>query len=149
MPINNRYCLGDKNIKAPDVNAAFASPDADPAATPIAAPFNPGGYCRDVYYPASRHEASTALMDQLDRVGKVNSKQKTSADFPSSRFGSVGVIVSYQAYTSDPNSGIWLGVMINNKDGNCPANINGRKFVYPETSTDTVYCEVRLPEAPF
>ncbi|RYF28198.1 MAG: type II secretion system protein [Chloroflexi bacterium] len=146
MPINNRYCLGDKNIKAADVNAAFSAPDADPNATPISAPFNDGGYCRDVYYPSSRHEASPALMTELDKVGRVNSKQKTSADFPTSRFGSIGVIVSYQAYTSDPESGIWLGVMLNDKGGNCPADINGRKYDY---DSDTVYCEIRLPEAPF
>ncbi len=146
MPINDRYCLGNKNIKGPDINAQF-TPTSDPAASQVAPPFTDGGYCRDIYYAASRHEYSATLDTELSKVGKVNPKQKTMADLPVSQFGSAGVVVSYQSYTSDPQSGIWIGVTINDKAGNCPADINDRKYDYPES--DAVFCEVRLPEARF
>lgn len=146
MPIGNRYCLGDTNIKGAEINAQF-TPSSDPAASQVSPPFNPGGYCRDIYYSASRHEYSATLDAELSKVGKVSSTQKTMADLPVSQFGAMGVIVSYQAYTSNPQSGIWLGVMLNSPQGQCPSNINGRVYDYPES--DAVYCEVRLPEAPF
>lgn len=146
MPINNRYCLGNKNIKGPEINAQF-TPTSDPLAAQVPTPFNDGGYCRDLYYAASRHEYSSTLDDELSKIGKVNSKQKTMADLPASQFGSAGVVVSYQNYTSDPQSGIWLGVTINNSAGDCPVDINDRKYDYWES--DAVFCEVRLPEAPF
>lgn len=146
MPINNRYCLGDKNITGAEINAQF-TPTSDPAASQVSAPFNPGGYCRDIYYSASRHEYSSTLDTELSKVGKLNSRQKTMADLPASQFGAMGVIVSYQNYTSDPQSGIWLGVMLNSKSGQCPSDISGRVYDYPES--DAVYCEIKLPEAPF
>lgn len=146
MPIGNRYCLGTDNAQAGEINPAISA-SGDSAATPIPTPFNPGGYCRDLFYSLSRHEASTTLTDELSTIGKVPSRKKTRADIPDQRMASMGVIVSYQAYTSDPQSGIWLGVILNNPSGNCPSSINGRKYDYP--TSDAVYCEIRLPEAPF
>lgn len=146
MPINNRYCLGTGNFQASEINAIVATV-GNPAATPVSAPFNSGGYCRDLLDSVSRHEANSTLNNMLAAYGTVPSRQKTRSDLPDLNFASAGVIVSYQNYTSDPQSGIWLGVILNSPSGTCPSNINDRKYDYPES--DAVYCEIRLPEAPF
>ncbi|RYX79471.1 prepilin-type N-terminal cleavage/methylation domain-containing protein [bacterium] len=146
MPINDRYCLGESNFQASEINPIIASVGSS-AFTPISPPYNPQGYCRDLLSGTTRHESNATLNAALATAGKVSSKQKTRADWPDTRHAAAGMTASYQEYTSDPMSGIWLGVILNNAAGECPPNINDRHYDYGES--DAVYCEVRLPEAPF
>lgn len=143
-PVNalGGHCLGSDFPKAAEINADMSGV---PSTNPITAPFNSGGYCRDLFYAASRHQSNAALNTELAKVGKFTTSPKTLKNSPGAK--AIGPYVTYQTYNASPNSGIIISGIFNGKDGDCPAGTDPG-YVYP-AHDNTIICTIRLPEAPF